>query len=221
MTAALVLFRHELKLAFRSGGETVQGLTFFLLALSLFPLGVGPGPQVLERIGVGLIWVLALFSVTLTLERLYAADARDGTLDLLASADTSLELVAVAKAAAHWLTSGAVLTLFSPVVCLLLNLPAEAYLAVPTVLLLGTPTLTLIGGIGAALLINSRRGGLLLALIVLPLQIPVLIFGVSAIEGWVSGLGASAQLLILGAMMLSALALAPFATAAALRLALE
>ncbi len=221
MRTAAALFRHEVRLALRSGGEMAQGLTFFLLALSLFPLGVGPGPQVLERIGVGLIWVLALFAVTLTLERLYTADAQDGTLDLLATADISLELVAVAKAAAHWLTSGAILILFSPLVCLLLGLPAETYWAVPTVLLLGTPTLTLIGSIGAALLVNSRRGGLLLALIVLPLQIPVLIFGVSAIEGWVSGLGAAPQLMILGAMLLGALALAPIATAAALRLALE
>ncbi len=221
MSAAWALFRHEVRLAFRSGGEMVQGLVFFALALSLFPLGVGPGPATLERIGVGLIWVLALFSVTLTLERLYAPDARDGTLDLLGVSGLSFEVVAVVKALAHWLTSGLLLVAFSPVVCLLLGLPAAAYLAVPVVLLLGTPTLTLIGGIGAALLVHSRRGGLLLALIVLPLDIPVLIFAVSAVDGWVTGLGASAQLMILGAMFLGAVALAPFATAAALRLALE
>ncbi|MFW5679120.1 MAG: heme exporter protein CcmB [Pseudomonadota bacterium] len=221
MNAGLALLAHELKLALRSGGEMAQGLVFFLLALALFPLGVGPGPQVLERIGVGLVWVLALFSVTLTLERLYAADARDGTLDLLGVSGLAFEWVALIKALAHWLTSGLVLVAFSPIVVLLLGLPVEAYFAVPIVLLLGTPTLTLIGGIGAALLIHSRRGGLLLALIVLPLQIPVLIFGVSAIEGWVSGLGASAQLMILGAFLLGATALAPFATAAALRLSLE
>ncbi len=221
MSAALALLAQELRLALRSGGETAQGLVFFLLALSLFPLGVGPGPATLERIGVGLIWVLALFAVTLTLERLYADDARDGTLDLYGVSGLSFELVALVKAVAHWLTSGLLLVLFSPLICLLLGLPAEAYLAVPVVLLLGTPTLTLVGGIGAALLVQSRRGGLLLALIVLPLEIPILIFGVSAIEGWVSGLGASAQLAILGAMLLGAVALAPFATAAALRLALE
>jgi len=221
MTAAAALFAHELRLALRSGGEMAQGLVFFLLALSLFPLGVGPGPQTLERIGVGLIWVLALFAVTLTLERLYAEDARDGTLDLYGVSALSFELVALVKAVSHWLTSGLLLVVFSPLICLLLGLPSEAYAAVPAVLLLGTPTLTLIGGIGAALLVQSRRGGLLLALIVLPLEIPVLIFGVSAIDGWVSGLGASAQLMILGAMLLGAIALAPFATAAALRLALE
>ncbi len=221
MKAASALFVHEIRLAVRSGGEMAQGLVFFLLALSLFPLGVGPGPVVLERIGVGLVWVLALFSVTLTLERLYAADARDGTLDLLGVSGLAFEWVALIKALAHWLTSGLVLVAFSPLVVLLLGLPAEAYVAVPVVLLLGTPTLTLIGGIGAALLVHSKRGGLLLALIVLPLQIPVLIFGVSAIEGWVSGLGASAQLMILGAFLLGTTALAPFATAAALRLALE
>ncbi|TVQ41197.1 MAG: heme exporter protein CcmB [Geminicoccaceae bacterium] len=221
MRAALALLGHELRLAFRAGGEMAQGLIFFLLALSLFPLGVGPGPVILERIGVGLIWVLALFSVTLTLERLYAADARDGTLDLLGVSGLAFEWVALIKALAHWLTSGLVLVAFSPLVVLLLGLPSEAFLAVPVVLLIGTPTLTLIGGIGAALLVHSRRGGLLLALIVLPLQIPVLIFGVSAIEGWVSGLGASGQLMILGAFLLGTAALAPFATAAALRLALE
>ncbi|MEO1090343.1 MAG: heme exporter protein CcmB [Pseudomonadota bacterium] len=221
MRAAAALLAHELRLAVRSGGEMAQGLVFFMLALALFPLGVGPGPVILERIGVGLIWVLALFSVTLTLERLYAEDARDGTLDLLATSGVAFELVALVKAVAHWLTSGLVLVLCSPLVVLLLGLPREAYVAVPVVLLLGTPTLTLIGGIGAALLVGSRRGGLLLALIVLPLEIPVLIFGVSAIEGWVSGLGASAQVMILGAMLLGTLALAPFATAAALRLALE
>ncbi|MFP4125919.1 MAG: heme exporter protein CcmB [Alphaproteobacteria bacterium] len=221
MTAAAALLAHELRLALRSGGEMAQGLVFFLLALSLFPLGVGPGPQTLERIGVGLIWVLALFAVTLTLERLYADDARDGTLDLYGVSALSFEVVALVKALSHWLTSGLLLVVFSPLICLLLGLPGEAYAAVPAVLLLGTPTLTLIGGIGAALLVQSRRGGLLLALIVLPLEIPVLIFGVSAIEGWVSGLGASAQLMILGAMLLGAIALTPFATAAALRLALE
>ena len=169
MKEAAALFAHEIRLALRSGGEMVQGLVFFLLALSLFPLGVGPGPQTLERIGVGLIWVLALFSVTLTLERLYAADARDGTLDLFGVSGLSFELVALVKAAAHWLTSGLLLVAFSPIVCLLLGLPPAAFVAVPTVLLLGTPTLTLVGGIGSALLVHSRRGGLLLALIVLPL----------------------------------------------------
>ena len=221
MRAAAALLGQELRLALRSGGEMAQGLVFFLLALALFPLGVGPSPQILERIGVGLIWVLALFSVTLTLERLYAADQRDGTLDLLGVSGLAFEWVALIKATAHWLTSGLLLVVCSPLVVLLLGLPAAAYAAVPVVLLLGTPTLTLIGGIGSALLLQSRRGGLLLALIVLPLQIPVLVFGVSAIEGWVSGLGASAQLLVLGALLLGALALAPFATAAALRLALE
>ena len=220
MSAAFAgIVRRDLRLG--RSADSLQPLFFFVIALTLFPLGVGPAAQVLERIGVGVIWVLALLAVMLSLDRLYQADAEDGSLDLLAQGILPLELVVLAKCAAHWLISGLLLVLVAPLLAVLMQLPAEALGPVMLALLFGTPTLTLIGSIGAALMIGARRGSSLLALIVLPLYIPVLIFGVSAIEGAVMGLGGRAQFLILGAMLLAALALAPFATAAALRLALE
>jgi heme exporter protein B len=219
--AFAAIVRRDLRLGLRRGADSLQPLFFFVIALALFPLGVGPAAQVLERIGVGVIWVLALLAVMLSLDRLYEADAEDGSLDLLAQGLLPLELVALAKCAAHWLISGLLLVLVAPLLAVLMQLPAAALGPVALALLLGTPTLTLIGSIGAALMIGARRGSTLLALIVLPLYIPVLIFGVSAVEGAVMGLGGRAQFLILGAMLLAALALTPFATAAALRLALE
>lgn len=215
------MLRRDLRLALRRGGDSLQPLLFFVIAAALFPLGVGPAPEILARIGVGVIWVLALLAVMLSLERLYQADAEDGTLELLGQSVLPLELAALAKCAAHWLTSGLALVVASPLLALLLQLPADAVGVLALALLLGTPTLTLIGSIGAALLLGARRGSVLLALLVLPLYIPVLIFGVSAVEGEVMGLSGRPQLLILAAMLLGALALAPFATAAALRLALE
>jgi len=215
------LVRRDLRLALRRGGNSLQPLLFFVIALALFPLGVGPAPEVLARIGVGVIWVLALLAVMLSLDRLYQADAEDGSLELLAQGVLPLELAALAKCLAHWLTSGLALVIASPLLALLMQLPGGALAPLALALVLGTPTLTLVGGIGAALLIGARRGSVLLALLVLPLYIPVLIFGVSAVEGEVMGLSGRPQLLILAAMLLAALALAPFATAAALRLALE
>jgi heme exporter protein B len=215
------MLRRDLRLALRRGGDSLQPLLFFVIAAALFPLGVGPAPEILARIGVGVIWVLALLAVMLSLERLYQADAEDGTLELLGQSVLPLELAALAKCAAHWLTSGLALVVASPLLALLLQLPGDAIGVLALALLLGTPTLTLIGSIGAALLLGARRGSVLLALLVLPLYIPVLIFGVSAVEGEVMGLSGRPQLLILAAMLLGALALAPFATAAALRLALE
>jgi heme exporter protein B len=221
MSVFLAILRRDLRLGLRRIGEAAQPLVFFILALALFPLGIGPAPEVLERIGIGVIWVLALLAVMLSLDRLYLADAEDGSLDLLALADLPLELVVLAKSAAHWLTSGLPLVIASPLLAVLLNLPVEAFAILAAALLLGTPTLTLVGGIGAALLLGARRGSALIGLLVLPLYIPVLIFGVGAVEGEVMSLAGRPQLLILGAMLLTALALAPFATAAALRLALE
>jgi heme exporter protein B len=215
------ILRRDLRLGLRRGGDSLQPLLFFVLALALFPLGVGPGPEVLARIGIGVVWVLALLAVMLSLDRLYHADAEDGSLELLAQGILPLELVTLAKCLAHWLTSGLVLVLASPLLALLMQLPVEAQGVLALALLIGTPTLTLVGGIAAALLIGARRSSVLLALLVLPLYIPILIFGVGAVEGEVIGLSGRPQLLILAAMLLAALALAPFATAAALRLALE
>jgi heme exporter protein B len=215
------ILRRDLRLGLRRGGDSLQPVVFFVLAATLFPLGVGPAPEVLARIGVGVLWVLALLAVMLSLERLYQADAEDGSLELLAQGVLPLELAALAKGLAHWLTSGLVLVLASPLLALLMQLPGDALGVLALALLIGTPTLTLLGGIAAALLIGTRRSSVLLALLVLPLYIPILIFGVGAVEGEVMGLTGRPQLLILAAMLLLALALAPFATAAALRLALE
>ena len=219
--AFLAILRRDLRLALRRGGDSLQPLLFFVIAAALFPLGVGPAPEILARIGTGVIWVLALLAVMLSLDRLYQADAEDGSLELFGQSVLPLELVALAKCAAHWLTSGLALVIASPFLALLLQLPGEALGVLALALLLGTPTLTLVGSIGAALLLGARRGAVLLALLVLPLYIPVLIFGVSAVEGEVIGISGRPQLLILAAMLLGALALAPFASAAALRLALE
>lgn len=221
MRPLMAVLRRDLRLARRRGGETLLGVLFFVLALSLFPFGVGASPDILARIGGGVIWVLALLAVLLSLDRLWQSDFEDGSLEQLALAAVPLELVVLAKCAAHWLTSGLLLVLASPFLAVLMSMPGEAMLVLPLTLLLGTPVLTLVGGIGAALLLGARRGSALVALLVLPLYIPVLIFGVSAAEGALSGLGGTAQMLILGAMLLAAAALAPFAAAAALRLALE
>jgi heme exporter protein B len=221
MSAFLAILRRDVRIGLRRTGEAAQPLIFFVLALALFPLGIGPSPEILERIGIGVIWVLALLAVILSVDRLYLADAEDGSLELLALADLPLELVVLAKCAAHWLTSGLLLVLASPLLMILMHLPVEASGMLALALLLGTPILTLIGSIGAALLIGARRGSALIGLLVLPLYIPALIFGVGAVEGEVMGLSGRPQLLILAAMLLAALALAPFATAAALRLALE
>ncbi len=215
------VLRRDLRLAFRRPAQTLLGTIFFALALSLFPLGVGASAEILSRIGAGVIWVLALFAVLLSLERLYQTDYEDGSLELMLLAPLPLELLVVGKCLAHWLTSGLLLVVVSPLLAILMNLPPEALWVLPLALLLGTPTLTLIGSIGAALLVGSRRGSALTALLVLPLYIPVLIFGVSAVDGYLLGLGGFAQLEILAAFLLAALALTPFASAAALRLALE
>jgi heme exporter protein B len=219
--AFAAILRRDLRLGLRRAADSLQPLLFFVVALALFPLGIGPSPDILERIGVGVIWVLALLAVMLSLDRLYQGDAEDGALDLLAQGVLPLELVALAKCLAHWLTSGLVLAIASPLLAILMQLPGSAIGPLALALLLGTPTLTLIGSVGAALMIGARRGSALLALTVLPLYVPVLIFGVSAVEGEVMGLGGRSQFLIQGAMLLAALALTPFATAAALRLALE
>lgn len=221
MNALAALFRRDLVLAFRRLADTAMGLVFFVVALSLFPFGVGASPDILARIGAGVIWVVALLAVLLTMDRLWQADFEDGSLELILLAPVPLELLVATKCLAHWLTSGLLLVVAAPLLALLMNLPGDGWWVLPLALALGTPTLTLIGSIGAALLLGSRRGAVLIALLVLPLYIPVLIFGVAAVDSVLLGVGGSAPLLILGAMFLTALALTPFASAAALRLALE
>ena len=219
MFAALVA--RDLRLALRQGSDAATVLMFFVLAVVMFPLGVGPEPNILSRISAGVIWVMALFAALLSLERLFLADHEDGSLDLLALAPLPLELVVLAKVVAHWLTTGLPLLLAAPVLALSLRMEADGIAVLALALLLGTPTLSLIGAIGAALTLGTRRGGVLLPLLVLPLYIPVLIFGVGAVDAAVAALPPRPHLLMLGALLLAALPLAPWASAAALRQALD
>ena len=221
MRPYLGLFRRELLLAFRQGGEIGLALGFFVLAVTLFPLGVGPEAEMLRRIGAGIIWVASLLAAVLSLDRLFAADYADGNLDLLALSALPLEGAVVAKCAAHWATTGLPLTIASPFLALLVDLDSPAIARLMLGLLLGTPALSLLGAIAAALTLGARRPGVLSSLIVLPLYLPVLIFGAGAVESGIAGGGARAHLLLLGAISLAALPLAPFAAAAALRQALD
>ena len=221
LTGFLALVARDLSLARRRGGEAAIALLFFVLAALLFPLGIGPDPNLLSRAGAGLLWVTALLAVLLSLDRLFQADWEDGSLDLLLLAPIPLSLAVLAKCLAHWLLSGLPLVLIAPLLGALLHLPVAALCALTLAMLLGTPTLTLLGALGAALTAGARRGGLLMTLLVLPLYIPVLIFGAGAAESAVAGSGVRAHLLVLGAFLSGALALVPLTAAAALRQALE
>lgn len=221
MSAFLLVLGRELRLSLRGGVGSLIAVVFFVVTVTLFPLGVGPELSVLSRISAGVLWVAALLAAMLSLERLFQADFEDGGLDLLALSPLPLEAMVLAKCLSHWLTTGVPLILVAPVLALLLNMSAEGLGHLVLAMALGTPTLSLIGGVGAALIVGARRGGVLLALLVLPLYVPVLIFGVNAVEGAIGGYGTAAPLLILGGLLLGALVLAPLAGAAALRLALE
>jgi heme exporter protein B len=221
VSAFTAVLRRDLRLALRQGSAVTLTAMFFVLTVTLFPLGVGPEPAVLARIGAGVLWVAALLSAMLSLDRLFQADHEDGSLDLLALSPLPLELTVLAKVAAHWLTGGLPLVVISPLLALALDLPAAALPALAAAMLLGTPVLSLIGAIGAALTVGVRRGGVLLSLLVLPLYIPVLVFGVAAVEAAVNDFAVRPHLLILGALLAGALALGPIAAAAALRLQAE
>lgn len=216
----LVLIR-DLSLALRQSSDVAAIVMFFVLTVVIFPFGVGPEPSVLERIAPGILWVTALLAAMLSLERQFLADYEDGSLELLVLTPVPLELVALAKAAAHWLTTGVPLVLAAPILGVVLRLPPEATGTLIATLALGTPTLSLIGGIGAALTLGSRRGGVLISLLVIPLFIPVLIFGAAAVDAVIAGFSVTSHLMVLGGMLLGALVLAPWATAAAVRQAVE
>jgi len=221
MSAFLHLVRRELRLAFRQRQDSLMVVVFFVLAIVLFPFGVGPEPNILARIAPGIIWVAALLAVMLALERLFQADYEDGSLELLALAPLPLEAIVLAKVVAHWLTTGLPLIVAAPVMAVMLNMNADGMTMLFLVLVLGTPSLSLIGAIGAALILGARRGGVLLSLLILPLFIPILIFAVSAIDGTLTGLTVRPQLFILTGFFLASLALCPWASAAAIRQALE
>ncbi len=217
----MAVARRDAALALKQGGGAILAVMFFILVVTLFPLGVGPGPETLARISAGVVWVAAMLSALLSLDRLFQADLEDGSLDLLALAPLPLAMVVLAKCAAHWLTTGLPLIVVAPLLGLLLNMPGAGLAALVPAMLLGTPALSLFGAIGAALTVAVRRGGVLVPLLVLPLYIPVLIFGVGAVDAAVAGLAMRAHLALLAALSLGAAVLAPVAGAAALRLALE
>ena len=221
MTGLALLVRRDLKLAFRGGSDAVMAVIFFILAASLFPFGVGPDPDVLPRIGGGVIWVVALLAAMLSLERMFSADYEDGSLEQFVLSPVPLVLVALAKIIAHWLTTGVLLLFAAPVLAVLYNLPGSVFVPLIVSMLLGTPTLSLIGSIGAALTLGARRSGVLISLLVLPLYIPVLIFGALAVDSALDGRAYGNLLTVLGGFLLLALAAAPWATAAALRQSIE
>ena len=217
----LRLIGRELTLAVRGGIGTLMAVVFFVIAVTLFPLAVGPELGLLSRIAPGAVWVAALLAALLSLDRLFVADHDDGSLEQLMLGTLPLEFVVLAKTAAHWLTTGLPLAAAAPILALLLNMNTDGLVILIVSLLLGTPILSLIGAVGAALTVGLRRGGALIALLVLPLYVPVLIFGVGAVEGAVLDVGVRANLAILAGGMVGALALGPLAAAAALRMTVE
>jgi heme exporter protein B len=217
----LAVVARDLRLALRQRSDVFMAVLFFVLTASLFPFAIGPEPNLLIRIAPGIIWVTALLAVLLSLERLFLADFEDGSLELLALAPTPLALAVAAKILAHWLTTGLPLMAAAPLIALLYDMDPAGLVVLLAAMALGTPSLSLIGAIGAALTLGARRGGVLIPLLVLPLYVPVLIFGVSAIDADLAGLSSKPHLLLLGALLALALPLAPLASAAALRQALE
>jgi heme exporter protein B len=215
------LLLRDLRLALRSGGGFGLGLAFFLILAVLVPLGVGAEGGTLGRIAPGILWVGALLACLLSLDRIFALDHEDGSLDLLATSPLPLEGVVAVKALAHWLVTGLPLTLLAPGLGVLLNLAPTAYGWLVLSLLLGTPTLSIVGAFGAALTVGLRRGGLLLSLLVLPLYVPTLIFGAEVVRRGAEGMALGTPLALLAAISLGAAALLPFAAAAALRVNLR
>ena len=221
LTVVGTVIARDLRLALRRRSDIASALFFFIIVVSLFPLGVGPEPAQLRKLAPGVLWVAALLSTMLSLPRLFADDHHDGTLEQLALAPCPLGLVVLGKVIAHWLVSGLPLTLLAPVLGVQFDLSGEALTVLTASLLIGTPALSGIGAIGAALTLGVRGSGVLISLLVLPLYIPVLIFGAGAIDATLTGTGAQAHLSLLAALALAGVFFAPWPTAAALRIALE
>ncbi len=217
MSAFLTLVARDLRLAVRQGGALGTALGFYMIVVTLLPLGLGADLNLLSRIAAGVLWIALLLSALLSLPRIFAADWEDGSLDILATGALPLELVAAAKALAHWISTGIPLALLAPVLGILLNLEIGAYPVLVATMLIGTPAVSFIGAVGAALTLRSHRGGLLIALLVLPLYVPTLVFGMAAIDALLGPGGVASPLLILTAISLMAVILGPIAAAAALR----
>jgi heme exporter protein B len=221
MRAFLAVLSRDLLLSLRHGADTAAALLFFVVTASLFPLAIGPAPEVLGRIAPGIVWVCALLAALLPLDRLFGADHEDGSLDLLLLSGVPASAIAGAKALSHWLTTGIPLLLAAALVAVMLRMPTHAIPVLLLGLLLGSPLLSLFGSMGAAIVLGARRGGVLLPLLVLPLVMPVLIFGVGAADAVSIGLSPRPHLLLLAAMLAAAVPLCPIAAGAALRSAAE
>ncbi|MGR5066220.1 heme exporter protein CcmB [Photobacterium sp. DNB22_13_2] len=221
MSAIYHVIRRELLIAFRRQAEIFNPLWFFIIVITLFPLGVGPEPNLLARIAPGIVWVAALLAALLSMERLFRDDFVDGSLEQMLLMPTPLSILAFAKMLAHWMLTGLPLILISPLLAILLSLEWETWKAVVLTLLIGTPTLSFLGAIGVALTVGLRKGGVLLSLLILPLYIPVLIFATSAIDAASLGVPYNGQLALMGAMLVASATLSPFAVAASLRISVQ
>ena len=220
MTVVGAIIKRDVRLAFRRRSELVNPLLFLVMVITLFPLGMGPDPERLREIAPAVVWIAALLAAMMSLSHLMRDDYDDGSLELILISGSSPALVALAKVAAHWLTTGLPIALLAPILAMLYGLDTSAAGVLGLTMLLGTPTLSLVGGIAVALTIGLKRGGMFLALLVLPLYIPVLIFATAAVVATTEGLPAIASILMVAALLVLALTLAPFAIGAALRLSL-
>lgn len=221
LAAVYCIFARDLRLALRRRSDTLAAMIFFVLVVSLFPLGVGPEPALLRTMAAGVVWVAALLASMLSLGRMFAEDHQDGTLEQLLLSAHPLPVLVLGKMAAHWMGSGLLLVLIAPLLALQFDLPAGANGVLLLSLLLGTPVLSLIGAIGAALTVGLRGASALLSLLVLPLAVPILVFGAGAVEAYTTGVSYAGHLSLLGAMLVLALVAAPMVVAAALRIALD
>lgn len=214
-------FARELLVAYRNKSELINPLVFFLMAVTLIPLGLGPEKSLLVRIAPGILWVMALFSCLLSLDQLFRSDYEDGSLEQLMISPMPMAVGVLAKVLVHWISTGIPLTLMAPLLAVMLSLPTEAYSALCLSLLMGTASMSLIGAVGAALTVGLRKGGVLISLIVMPLFVPILIFGSSAVQTAVIGEPYMFHLAVLGAILALAISLAPWATSGALRVSIN
>ena len=217
MDTVMAIIRRDLSLVMRQGSDAFVVLIFFIVTVTLFPLGVSPDPLILQNLASGIVWVGALLAAMLSLDRLFQTDYDDGSLELLVLSPYPLEIVVLCKCFVHWLTTGLPIMVISPVLALMLNIKTDAFLYLITSMALGTPIISLLGAVGAALVLGSRRSGVLIALLIIPLTIPILLFGVGAIQAATEGYNASSPLMFLGALLLFSIALCPWVIASSLR----
>ena len=217
MDTIMAIIRRDLSLVMRQGSDAFVVLIFFIVSVTLFPLGDSPDPLILQNLASGIVWVGALLAAMLSLDRLFQTDYDDGSLELLVLSPYPLEIVVLCKCFVHWLTTGLPIMVISPVLALMLNIKTGAFLYLITSMALGTPIISLLGAVGAALVLGSRRSGVLIALLIIPLTIPILLFGVGAIQAATEGYSASSPLMFLGAFLLFSIALCPWVIASSLR----